>query len=96
MTRMAEEIVRLFPGCPAERAETIAAHTGLRGSGRVGRTAAGRALAEEAIVRAVVAAVRHEDTEYDRLLMAGLGRPAAREQVRADIDRVLDAWREPT
>jgi len=95
VARMAEEIVRLFPGCPAPRAEAIAAHTGLRGSGRVGRTAAGRALAEEAIVRAVVAAVRHEDTEYDRLLMTGVDRPAAREQVRPDIDRILDAWHQP-
>jgi hypothetical protein len=34
-TRMAEEIVRLFPGCPPDRARSIAGHTSLRGSGRV-------------------------------------------------------------
>src|ERR1044072_7647501 len=38
----AREIRRLFPGCPADRAVEIAAHTSLRGSGRVGRSAAGR------------------------------------------------------
>ena len=34
-TRMAEEIVLLFPGCPPDRARSIAGHTSLRGSGRV-------------------------------------------------------------
>jgi hypothetical protein len=92
VSRMAEEIVRLFPGCPSGRAEAIAAHTGVRGSGRVGRSAAGRALADEAIIRAVIASIRHDDTDYDRLLMSGVPRADARERVRSDIDRVLDAW----
>ena len=35
-SRMAAEIARLFPGCPVERARSIARHTSLRGSGRVG------------------------------------------------------------
>ena len=39
--RMAHEIVRLFPGCLAERARAIAAHAAVRGSGRVGRSAGG-------------------------------------------------------
>ncbi|MGH2836613.1 MAG: DUF2293 domain-containing protein, partial [Solirubrobacteraceae bacterium] len=34
---MAAEIVRLFPRCPATRAEAVARHAGDRGSGRVGR-----------------------------------------------------------
>jgi hypothetical protein len=41
---MTEGIVKLFPGCPPEEARAIAAHTSVRGSGRVGRTSAGRAL----------------------------------------------------
>src|SRR5262252_9611629 len=47
--RLAAEIARLFPGCPPERVTAVAKHTGLRGSGRVGRSAAGRALDEHAI-----------------------------------------------
>lgn len=90
--RMAEEIVRLFPGCPARRAEAIAGHTSLRGSGRVGRSAAGRSLDEKAITLAVVASVRHEDTDYDSLLMSGVPRDVAREQIKTDIERVLEAW----
>lgn len=91
--KLAEEIQRLFPGCPAERAVAIAQHTGTRGSGRVGRSAAGRALDEDAIVLAVVASVRHEDTRYDSLLMSGMPRDVARDEVRPAIDRVLAAWR---
>jgi hypothetical protein len=90
--RMAEEIARLFPRCPAGRAEAIADHTSLRGSGRVGRSAAGRSLDEKAITRAVVASVRHEDTDYDDLLMSGVPRDVARDRIRADIERVLQAW----
>jgi hypothetical protein len=93
MSRMTQEIIRLYPACPAPRAESIAAHTSVRGSGRVGRSAAGRALANDAITRAVIASVRHEDTDYDRLLMSGVPRADARERVREGIDRVLDAWR---
>ncbi len=47
--RMAIEIERLFPGCPPERAESVARHAAKRGSGRVGRTAAGRALDQDAL-----------------------------------------------
>lgn len=90
--RMAEEITRLFPGCPGGRAAAIARHAGLRGSGRVGRSAAGRALDEEAITLAVVASVRHEDTDYDSLLMSGVPRATARDKVRPAIDRVLTTW----
>jgi hypothetical protein len=91
--QMAALIVRLFPGCPPGRAEAIAAHTSVRGSGRVGRSAAGRALAEEPVTRAVVASVRHQDTAYDALLMAGVPRDEARERIHDDVGRVLDGWR---
>ena len=91
--RMAESIQQIFPGCPPKEAQAIAAHTSVRGSGRVGRTASGRALEEEALRAAVVAAIRHRYTKYDRLLMSGLARMEARDAVRDDIDRVLECWR---
>lgn len=86
------EIRRLFPGCPTERAERIAAHAGLRGSGRVGRSAAGRALGPDAVRLAVIASIRHENTGYDALLMSGVPRTEARERISGDIDRVLARW----
>jgi hypothetical protein len=92
--RMTAEIGRLFPSCPAERAGAIAAHASVRGSGRVGRSAAARALDSEAIELAVSAAARHQDTGYDELLMAGVERGEARAQVRDEVARVLDGWRQ--
>ena len=89
------EITRLFPGCPEARAKAIAVHAGTRSSGRVGRSSAGRALDPDAVTLAVVASVRHEDTGYDQLLMSGMPRADARNQVRSEIQRVLDAWRAP-
>jgi hypothetical protein len=89
------EIARLFAGCPPVRAEAIARHAGARGSGRVGRTALGRALDPDAVALAVAAAVRHVDTGYDDLLMSGMSRAEARDRVRSDVQRVLDAWRSP-
>jgi hypothetical protein len=38
-----------FPGCPVSRAEAIARHAATRGSGRIGRSAAGRALYPDAV-----------------------------------------------
>ena len=75
------------------RADAIAGHASLRGSGRVGRSAAVRSLDEEAITLAVVASVRHEDTDYDSLLVAGIGREDARDRMRPAVDRVLAGWR---
>ena len=92
---LAREIRRLFPGCPADRAEAIARHAGMRRSGRVGRTAAARALDPETISLAVVASVRHEDTRYDELLMSGMDRAEARDRVWLDVERVLETWRRP-
>ena len=83
-----------FPGCPADRAEAIALHAAVRGSGRVGRSAAGRALDADAVRLAVVASVRHVDTDYDDLLMEGVDRESAREQVQRRVEDVVNAWRD--
>jgi hypothetical protein len=93
--RTAREIERLYPGCPRERAEAIARDAGARGSRRVGRSAAGQALDPEAIAHAVAASVRHRDTRYDELLMAGIARAEAREEARPEVERILEHWRQP-
>jgi hypothetical protein len=64
-----------------------------RGSGRVGRTAAGRALEADAVELAVAASIRHQDTAYDDLLMTGVAYADARDRVRAEVDDVLARWR---
>jgi hypothetical protein len=91
-TRMAAKIATLFPGCPAERSHEIARHSAARGSGRVGRSAGGRQLEDWALELAVAASVRHRDTAYDELLMAGVERGEARERVGGDVARIIAVW----
>jgi hypothetical protein len=91
--RVVVAIRELFPGCPQAEARRIAAHTTARGSGRVGRTSAAKALEEGALTAATIAAIRHNHTRYDELLMSLSSRIDAREAVREDVDRVLGRWR---
>lgn len=90
---MTAALLRLFPACPPHDAASLAGHTAVRGSGRVGRSAAGRALDDEALTLAAVAWIRHRRTDYDDLLMSGMDRADARERIRGAVDRVLEAWR---
>jgi hypothetical protein len=92
---MTDLIRERFPGCSAKEARQIAAHTALRGSGRVGRSAAGRDLHPTAIDLAVIAWIRHQHTPYDSLLMAGHDRKMAREMIRDDVARCKLVWQEP-
>ncbi|MFC9337578.1 DUF2293 domain-containing protein [Streptomyces sp. NPDC057020] len=86
------EILRLFPSIPPDRAAEVAVHASVKGSGRVGRTAAGRSLDRGAVTAAVRASVRHLDTPYDTLLMQGVPRHQARTRVAPAIEAVLRAW----
>lgn len=92
VVELAGVITTQFPGCPARRAMAIARHAGMRSSGRIGRTSAGRALDPAAVRLAVIAAVRHEDTDYESLLMSGVPREEARARVRSQITAVVDGW----
>ena len=91
--RMTDEIRSIFPRCPLDEAALIAAHTAVRGSGRVGRSAAGRALEERALTAAVRAAIRHRHTNYDELLATGVDRDLARERVASRVEEMLEDWR---
>ena len=93
VVRMVKQIGNLFPGCPLPGVVAIAEHTAVRGSGRVGRSEAGRNLGERALTLAVVAAVRQTHTEYDKLLASGVDRAAARERITDEVEEILAAWR---
>ena len=94
LTKLAAAIRGQFPRCSAVRAGAIARHAAMRGSGRIGRSAAGRALDPDAVRLAVAASVRHLDTEYDELLMSGVDRETARRRVRDRVEQVLSGWRD--
>ena len=95
VSRLAAEIRRIFPGCDPSRVEEIARHTAVRGSSRVGRSAAARELDPRALELAVTASVRHRDSRYDELLMAGVERWDARERVASQVRTIMDRWRRP-
>ena len=98
-TRMCASRLTSLPRSPRSsrtatgRAEVIARHAATRGSGRVGRSAAGRALDPNAVRLAVAASVRHVDTSYDELLMSGVDREEARRRVGELVEDVLSGWR---
>lgn len=83
-----------FPSCPADEAQLIAGHAAIRGSGRVGRSAAAKAFDAEAIKLAVIASIRHRHTDYDALLMSGVARREARRRIQSTIERVLAEWKQ--
>ena len=88
----AGRVREIFPFCPAGREHVIAEHACRKYSGRVGRSAAAKALDEEAVRLAVTAHIRHAETNYDKLLLQLYERWEAREKVYATVTRVLDRW----
>jgi len=82
----------LFLRCHQAREIVIAEHACLKYSGRVGRSAAAKTLDEAAVRLAVIAHIRHTETEYDTRLARGSERHDARMQVEDKIDRVLARW----
>ncbi|MDJ0703976.1 MAG: DUF2293 domain-containing protein [Leptolyngbyaceae cyanobacterium MO_188.B28] len=82
-----------YPSCPAEEAKIIADHACRKYSGRVGRSAAAKEFAPEAITLAVIAHIRHQHTNYDELLTQGCARFEARSQVHSHVQEALESWR---
>ena len=93
VAQMIKLMAELFPGCSLTEIAAIAEHTAVRGSGRVGRSEAGRNFDEKALTLAVGAAVRHNHTPYDELLASGVDRADARQQIAGQVEEILANWR---
>ena len=93
VTEFAKRIRVIFPKCPEGREQIIAEHACLKYSGRVGRSAGAKSYEEEMIRLAVIAHVRHRETNYDSLLAKGWSRGEARSQVRDRVEAVMEDWR---
>lgn len=89
----AKRVREYFPNCPEGREQLIAEHACLKYSGRVGRSARAKSFEDEMVRLAVVAHVRHRETNYDSLLAKGLFRDEARAEVRERVEAVLEKWR---
>jgi hypothetical protein len=92
VARFQAAILVRFPAAPVEAARTIAEHACLKGSGRVGRTAAAKEFDVDAVELAVRAHLRHVHTKYDALLAEGVARDVARETVLPIVNDVARAW----
>lgn len=89
----AARVRELFPTCSVGREQVIAEHARQKYSGRVGRSAGAKRLDEEFIRLAVIAHVRHAETNYDEFLAQGMERREARHEVQDEIDQVLARWK---
>lgn len=67
------------------REKKIAEHACLKYTGRIGRSAAAKSLDKEAVRLAVIAHIRHEETNYDELLKTDYDRSEARVQVNEKV-----------
>ena len=92
VAQFAEQIRSRYPGCPSGEAEEIAQHACEKYSGRVGRSTDARAFDVQAIELAVKARVRHQHTDYDRLLAHGCDRAEARAAIAHKVAEVMERW----
>lgn len=90
--RFATRVREVYPHCPRGREAVIAEHACRKYSGRVGRSAEAKALHEQAVRLAVIAHVRHAETNYDDLLSSMVDRSDARAMVHDVVAKVLEQW----
>jgi len=82
----------LFPYCPLLLENEIAEHACKKYSGRVGRSANAKELNEKSIRLAVIAHIRHTETNYDKLLDSIVKKVDARKMVYPAVNAVLNYW----
>ncbi len=88
----ASKIREYYPACPRHRAKEIAEHACLKYSGRVGRSSSAKEFSLKAIELAVIAHIRHTETDYDILLSKGCDRLDARSLVQGKVIETLSKW----
>ena len=82
----------LYPSCPYGRDQVIAEHACQKYSCQVGRSASAKTLEEKSITLAVIAHIRHSETNYDAVLAGGMDRYEAMKTIEAKIQLVLTGW----
>jgi hypothetical protein len=92
IAEFAQKIAARYPVCPTQIVSTLAEHPCKKYSVRVGRSAVTKEFDPEAMDLAVVAHVRHTQTNYDELLAKGWERSQARATIASDIQTVLSLW----
>lgn len=89
----AKAIRKRYPNCPKDRETAIAVHACAKHSRRVGRTSDAKAFDEKMIDLAVIAHVRHAETNYDDQFGKGKKKREIRQDLKAVIERIVAKWR---
>jgi len=89
----AMKIRELFPAAPQGVEVIIAEHACQKYSDRVGRAAGAKQLNPKYVDRAVVAHIRHAQTEYESLYDKGFEKDDARREIREKVHEVAARWR---
>lgn len=92
IANFAERIREIYPNAPNDVEFSIAFHACEKYSGRVGRSSMAKQLENEAIRRAVIAHIRHTETNYDEIILTSLNKSDARDMVSGVIQDVLKKW----
>ena len=82
-----------FPKCPPKREYEISEHACEKHSGRVGRTAHAKKFDVSMIELAVIAHIRHVETNYDAQFGKGQGKKEIRANLNGTIKNILNSWR---
>lgn len=82
-----------YPKCPPQREYEIANHACEKHSGRVGRTANAKLFDAQMIERAVVAHIRHIETDYDNQFGKGKIKRQIRAELNPTIKKILLSWK---
>lgn len=90
IAKASAELLGQFCKIPAAEKEVVLKHGFKKHSGRVGRTSS-ISLAKK-VTLAVIAHIRHKQTEYDVLLRAGETREKARKLTWKEIEGVMKQW----
>ncbi|KAH8879914.1 hypothetical protein GQ53DRAFT_755546 [Thozetella sp. PMI_491] len=81
---------RLYPRMPPEDVAQMISHSLCRFTRRIGRTTL---IGLDSRVKfAVVAHIRHNHTDYDKLLKSKVQWPEARKQIKPVAEKILKAW----
>ncbi|KAI0143389.1 hypothetical protein BJ166DRAFT_453497, partial [Pestalotiopsis sp. NC0098] len=84
-------VKKLFPEAPDGAVPKVVARAMEKRSGRVGRSS--KIDIEQKAKMAVVAHIRHCHTDYDKQLQRGGGRWEVRDEIRDQVNEILDSWR---
>lgn len=92
IAEFALHIRKFFPFMPKDREFEIAKHACTKYSRRIGRSANAKEFDKRAVKLAVIAHIRHIETNYDEQLCDSVDRLDARKKIAKQVNEILQKW----